>query len=303
MQKNILDCLIVGGGAGGLTAAIYLSRYRRIIEVIDAGQSRLHLIPTSHNYPGFVDGITGTEFYVRLKDQAIKYGARCTTGMVDTLAKREDGTFVATVGDRRFFARTIIFATGVQDIEPDVVGLAEGIESATVRYCPVCDGFEAIGKRVAILGNGEHGLHEAIFLKTYTTDLTLITGGPSRTMDPALVADIDAHAINLINQRLLQIACSEIGGVTAGFEDGTTQQFDILYSMLGLNVMSSLAVSLGAICDDSSQVQVNEHMESSVKGFYAVGDVAHGLNQISVATGQAAIAATAVHNFLRGDGE
>ncbi len=86
-----LDCLIVGGGAGGLTAAIYLARFRRNILLLDSGKSRLSLIPTSHNYPGFPEGINGKDLLTRLNTQARQFGAAIKEGVVLSVSESENG--------------------------------------------------------------------------------------------------------------------------------------------------------------------------------------------------------------------
>src|SRR5688500_15553815 len=90
-----LDCLVVGAGPAGLTAAVYLLRYRLNIAVIDRGGSRATLIPRSHNYPGFPDGIPGEEFLARLRKQVEQYGGKVSKGEVLAIRQREDGDFEA----------------------------------------------------------------------------------------------------------------------------------------------------------------------------------------------------------------
>jgi thioredoxin reductase (NADPH) len=97
-ERRTLDCLVIGAGPAGLTAATYLARFKRRIAVVDSGHSRASYIPRSHNYPGFPDGINGEELLARLRQQAGRYGARVTTGLVEKLAI-EDGSFVASGTD------------------------------------------------------------------------------------------------------------------------------------------------------------------------------------------------------------
>ncbi len=122
LAKADLDCLIVGGGPAGLTAAIYLVRFRRRTMLIDAGDSRAALIPKSHNFPGFPDGISGGEILSRLNAHAVRYGAGVERGTVSDLRCREDGLFEATAGGRRLTARRVILATGVIDNMPEIDG-------------------------------------------------------------------------------------------------------------------------------------------------------------------------------------
>src|SRR5688500_8938070 len=96
----MLDCLVVGGGPAGLTAAIYLARFRRSFRVIDAGDSRASWIPLSHNHAGFPDGISGNALLARMRAQAERYGTVIEGGEVGRLERLEGGGFAASVGER-----------------------------------------------------------------------------------------------------------------------------------------------------------------------------------------------------------
>ncbi|MGZ8217904.1 NAD(P)/FAD-dependent oxidoreductase [Methylomagnum sp.] len=293
-----LDCLIIGAGPAGLTAAIYLARFRRSFQVIDAGASRASLIPLSHNYPGFPDGITGDELLARLRAQARRYGADIVAGAVERLEKREGEGFTAYDGNRRIQARTVILATGVVDIEPALPNLTDAIRGGYVRHCPVCDAYEVIGQKVAVIGFGKGGLGEALFLRRYTDDLTLLTLGEPMALNAEDMTILSAAGIRVIEAPLVGVdmAGGKISALrTAG---GGRHCFDTVYSALGSNVRSGLALPLGAECDGKGHLRVDDHQRTRVPGLYAAGDVVCSLNQISVATGQAAIAATTIHNSL-----
>jgi thioredoxin reductase (NADPH) len=299
-DSELLDCLIVGGGAGGLTAAIYLARFRRNIILVDSGTSRLSLIPISHNYPGFPNGIVGTELLERIRGQAVDNGAACITGNVSHVTRLADGIFLATVGARKIRARTLLIATGATDAEPKIEGVSEGVTSGCVRYCPVCDGFEAIGKRVVVLGTGKHAVNEALFIKHFTSDLTLLVSGAQSGLTKAHRDELRAKEISVIDGATSKLTYDvDHNRISAHDGDGLVHHFDVLYSALGIEVNSTLARNLGACCDDDGQLIVDAHLHTSVDGVYAAGDVVQGLNQISIAAGHAAIAATAIHNRLQ----
>src|SRR3954467_4815223 len=177
MDEQTLDCLIIGGGPAGLTAAIYLARFHLDILVVDGGKSRASWIPCTRNHAGFPEGIAGTELLQRMRDQACKYGAKIETEYVTKLERDEaTGLFTATWGSGQAIARTILVATGVTNRRPPMDeelhddALARGL----VRYCPICDGYEVTDKKVGVIGGDSHGVAEAIFIRSFTADVTLI---------------------------------------------------------------------------------------------------------------------------------
>jgi thioredoxin reductase (NADPH) len=293
------DCIIIGGGPAGLSAALYLARFRRTIELIDAGNSRAALIPLSHNYPGFPDGISGKELLERLRIQASHYGVTATGGKVARIEKLDDGSFRCTYdGGRVARARAVILATGMTDLEPQMPQLRQAISRGHIRYCPICDGYEVVGKRVAIIGSGSRCVREALFIKHFTSDLTLISLGEHMTLSDKDRETLRRNEIRVVEEPISEVFLEgdKIGALR--MHGGEALSFDSLYSMLGVSVHSSLARGLGAECDEDGNVLVDAHMQTSVPGLYAAGDVVSGLNQISVAIGHAAVAATAIHNRL-----
>jgi thioredoxin reductase (NADPH) len=295
-----LDCLIIGGGPGGLTAALYLARFKRRAVVVDAGDPRAAWIPRSHNLPMFADGISGKDLLERQQDHALRYGAELRRGVVAEMARTEAG-FLARVeaedGQSSVRARRVILASGALDVEPDLPGLAQAVRRGIVRYCPICDGYEAQGKRIAVIGHGAQGLGEAVFVaRSYSRDVTLLTLGQGIALDEDQQRRLTEHRITLVSDPIaeLELAGGGIGAVR--MHGGRELRFDILYSALGLQRRSDLAVALGAEHDETGALLVDEHSRTSVKGLYAIGGVVRGLDQILVAMGQAAIAATDVHN-------
>jgi thioredoxin reductase (NADPH) len=290
-----LDCLIIGGGPAGLTAALYLARYRRDVIVIDDGTSRAALIPESHNYPGFSDGISGEALLARLAEQAEQYGARRHHGRVEALG-REDDLFVAHAGGARLHARRVLLATGIVDDSPDLPDLEFVIERGALRYCPICDAYEALDRRIGVLGRAAPAAKKAVFLRTWSRDVTVLA---TDVPEPALNDELARAGVKIV-ARVAGLARDE-HRICARNADGETCDFDVVYPALGCRVRSDLARGLGAGCDDIGLLVVDDKQKTSIKGLYAAGDVVSDLHQISVATGHAAIAATAIHNGLPGN--
>jgi thioredoxin reductase (NADPH) len=291
----MLDCLIIGGGPAGLTAAIYLARYRRATRIIDAGESRAALIPESHNYPGF-QGIDGRELLRRLRDQALSYGAEFEAGIVAALDREGDGSFIAASNGRAVRARNVLLATGLVDERPPTEGLREGIAQGAIRFCPICDGYEATDRSVGVLGGFTSAGHKALFMRTYTRDLTLFPTGGDSEAPGDLRAELAQAGVKVAGEPARVEANGN--GVVVTAHDGTRHALDMLYPAMGCDVRSELATALGAARTDIGTLRVDEHQRTSVDGLYAAGDVVSDLHQLTVATGHAAIAATDIHNRL-----
>jgi thioredoxin reductase (NADPH) len=294
----LLDCLIVGGGPAGLTASVYLARFRRNTMVIDSGMSRAALIPRSHNCPGYADGISGEELLARLHAQAERYHVPFMHAEVETLVRLPDGRFEAMADGRNIHARTVLLATGVVDIEPKLPEMEDAIRRGLIRHCPICDAYEVIDQAVVVIGFGPHVLREALFLRHYTPRVTVLTLGLPAGLTPAQQAQLAEQRIHVIETPVAAIQAEDERIVSIELENGRILEFDTLYSALGAVNRSELAIRLGSEVDDSKAVIVDAHQQTRVPGLYAIGDVVAALNQISVAMGQAAIAATAVHNRL-----
>ncbi|WP_118857310.1 NAD(P)/FAD-dependent oxidoreductase [Sphingomonas mesophila] len=294
-----LDCLVIGGGPAGLTAAIYLARYHLDILVVDGGKSRASWIPCSHNHAGFPDGINGKELLERMRTQAQKYGAKIVTEQVTKLERDSDrGLFTATWGSGCAVARSVLLATGLTNRKPPMdeelhdLALSKGL----IRYCPICDGYEVTDKKVGVIGAGSHGVAEALFIRSFTADVTLIapdkamqlTAEDRDRLEQAGVPSVDgpAHAVAISGE------C-----ITVDTAEGH-HTFDSVYPALGSDTHTLLAEMVGAELAKDGCVLCDEKMRSTVPGLYAAGDVVHGLDQISHAMGEGGQAATTIRNDL-----
>jgi thioredoxin reductase (NADPH) len=298
MNEPELDCLIIGGGPAGLTAAIYLARYHLRLRVIDAGNGRASLIPCTRNHPGFPDGISGHELITRMNKQAQKYGAGIQSGRV-TRIDRVDGGFSAEWGSGSATARTILLATGVMNRRPpmDEELHDEALARGLIRYCPICDGYEVTDRKVGVIGSGFHGVAEAAFLRGYTDDITLIA--PDRGHD---IADEDQARLKELGIHLVDGPCQAVAAHHDSIVVETSQghhTFDSVYPALGSDVHSELAGQIGvALVEPRGCIVVDSHQRTNVPGAYAAGDVVLGLDQLSHAMGEGGVAATTIRNDL-----
>lgn len=298
MDNNApLDCLIVGGGPAGLTAAIYLSRFHLDVIVVDEGKSRASWIPCSHNHAGYPEGINGNELLGLMRAQAQKYGTRIESGRVHRIDKDGD-LFTADWGAGPMQARSVLLATGLSNRKPpmDMELHDDAMARGLIRYCPICDGYEVTDKKVGVIGSGKNGVGEALFLRSYTADVTLIA--PDKAME---LAEEDRRKLEEAGVRLVDGPAEAIGVtgacITVDSAEGLIT-FDSIYPALGSDTHTQLAEMLGAELAQDGCVLCDEKMRSTVEGFYAAGDVVQGLDQISHAMGEGGQAATTIRNDL-----
>ncbi|WP_073214989.1 NAD(P)/FAD-dependent oxidoreductase [Massilia sp. CF038] len=297
MDTHIYDTLIIGGGPGGLTAAIYLRRFRRDIILVDKGHSRLQLIPVTHNFPGFPDGIQGKQLLENLRCQLGKYEGSVTEGEI-TDVRLENDLFVATMGEQQLLARTVLLASGIADAGLPIENWHEAVASGAVRLCPVCDGYDVLDKRIAVVSSATNPVGHALFMRTFSTSVTLFERGADAHLDAGQRAQLEQAGVRYVLSPLKGIGMTDSMKPVMHTEDGEDHHADVVYPMLGETARSDLAAALGAEMADCKELLVDKHQQTSVPGLYAVGDVTRGLNQISVAAGQAAVAATRIHNRL-----
>jgi thioredoxin reductase (NADPH) len=292
-EDAVLDAVVVGGGPAGLTAATYLRRFNRSCVVLDSGDSRARWIPESNNCPGFPRGVSGAELLRRMKEQAASFDTRFESALVDSILLHEEG-FVVLAGERRWRARCVVLASGLADKLPDAPWVQAAVTCQALRLCSICDAYEASDTRIGVYGPLADIVAHGLFLRAYSARIALVP------------TDVDDGVPRLDEAREAGIEILPPGGAL-GFDgekctytlaQGTVETFDSVYPFLGAYTTAGLVAALGAELSDTGEIVVDRQQMTAVPGLYAIGDVVSGLNQISVAVGQAAIAATAAHNHL-----
>lgn len=301
-ERAPIDILIVGAGPAGLTAGMYLARYRRNVRIVHDGRSRALWGPRSRNIPGFPDGIVGFDLIARMSDHAARYGAEIVEGRVVEIARDEDrALFLARLDNGAVIgARGLILATGV---DTNLAKLDSGDHQAAVRngvlrYCPICDGFEHSEERIAVLGSDLHGAAEAMFLRQYSSDVTLIPKWQVALTNKQR-GELEVSGVDVLEGRVLRLEAAEEAMFVTIEGEAAPRRFDTLYPAFGSTPRSELAAMLGPLTDPNGCIPFSAFSDGLLPGVYAAGDVLEGLDQISVATGQGAMAATRIHNWLR----
>ncbi|MGP3696845.1 NAD(P)/FAD-dependent oxidoreductase [Rhodobacter sp. NSM] len=291
------DCIVVGAGPAGLTAAIFLARFRRSVVLLDGGESRASLIPRSHNHPAFPEGIRGPELLSRMRSQLGRLGIEPAPLAAGTAHRLPEGLWQIDTTQGPLTARHVILATGVRDRLPDLPDARTHVREGLIRQCPVCDAFEVTDRRIAVLGSEDCAVSEALFLRGYTADITLMTLG--QELPETWRQKLAAAGVEVDDRTVRHIEARPESGVTVHLPDGTSRRFDAAYAGLGNEPQTDLARSMGLPLLPDGRIGTDTHQRTALPGVWAAGDVVTGLNQIAVAMAQAEIAATDIHNRLR----
>jgi len=311
-DDTLFDCVIVGAGPAGLTALEYLARFHRSAIVLGAKgpPPRLLWIDRTYNLPGYPNGVAGAAILARLREQAEEYGGTIR-GETAIDIKGQSGNFRVELSDGEVLcARKIILAMGIRDREPDIPGIRRHI-GHFMRYCPVCDGYEHTDKQLGIIGSGESVARHALFLRTFSPHITILLHGEEASSLGRYTQKLRNLGIEVREARILNVIEAqdlteedpqlEYTGRGVCLEGGEEIALDVLYGALGCNVNLDAALNLGLQLDEDGYVVTDIHQQTSVPGVYAAGDLVSQINQISVAFGQATIAAVRIHNELDDD--
>ena len=292
------DCIVIGGGPAGLSAAIMLARYGRRCLVFDDNKPRNGEARSIRGFLG-QDGIAPKELLQKGRAEVQRYGGQIIDCTVDRLARFDDGFLV--IASQTYWTRSVLLATGVRDTLPDIQGFSE-FYGTSAHHCPDCDGYEVRDKHVAVLGDGRSpvgGLLTA--LSVWTAKLTLLLNGePNRASDE----DREIIAALKIGIAAKKVIALEGNGTARQLErirfvDGDAIQCDALFFDLGLRPASSLAQDLGCELDLKTQlIKVSKDQQTTVSGVYAAGDVTPDSHMAVVAAAEGTLAAIQIHKSL-----
>jgi thioredoxin reductase (NADPH) len=292
------ECIIIGNGPAGLSAAIYLRRFNRNCLLVGAGKGRAGWIPKTHNLIGHPNGVTGAKLLAKMNRQV---GA-LKTPRLEGFAKieRVPKGFLVRVGRKKMTSPTVIIATGFKDIQPKIKNVAALRKRGFLRYCPVCDAFEHRHKNIVVFVKDDDGIQRALFMLRFTRRLRIIAVEKFKFTEARKIQFEKMH-VSFDEDHIERIAphgppnCQ----IRIKLKKGAPFFADAAYVELGCKVNDFAFKSLKGLRKAKSGFLITtSEQKLSVPGLYAVGDCVNNLGQLSVAAGQAAIAATTIHNEL-----
>lgn len=294
--KKHYDAIIIGGSYAGLSAAMSLGRSLRNVLVIDSGTPCNRQTPYSHNFLT-QDGKRPEKIATIAKEQVSKYNTvDFFNGLATTGNKTVYGFDITTQSGEVFSARKLVFATGLNDIMPDIEGFAEcwGI---SVLHCPYCHGYEVKNQKTGIVANGDGAFHYAQLISNWTDSLWVFTNGKS-TLSDEQTATIHKHNIHIVEEKISRFDHDggKIGSVI--FEDGSSISVNAIYSGPDFVQQCSVPEKLGCEMTEQGHLKVDLLQKTSVEGVYAAGDNATMFRAVSIAVSAGTIAGAAVNMEL-----
>jgi thioredoxin reductase len=292
---TLWECVIVGGGASGLSAALVLGRARRRVLVLDAGEQSNR---PAHGIGGLLghDGLAPAELYARGRTELAAYPSVEVREMRVTRGSPQDGRFVLWTADNEVLhAARVLLATGMAYAVPDLSGVAE-LWGGTVFHCPYCHGWEVRDGALAVLGNPA-AAHRALLLRGWSADVVLLTDGPA-DLDADERARLHRAGIPIVERRVAGVRGRDGALEAVLFADGEELPRDGLLVPAPLRQRSSLASDLGAELTERGTVDVDAFGQTTVPGLYAAGDVSSPMPQVAGAIADGSRAAAAINDAL-----
>jgi thioredoxin reductase (NADPH) len=279
--------IIIGNGPAGISAALYTTRAGIETIIIGKDHGALGKASEIENYYGFSQPISGKDLIQDGIKGAKRLGAKVISDEVVGISYFDK--FVITTKENDYYADSVVIATGTSRSTPKIKGLKE-FEGHGVSYCAVCDAFFYRGKDVAVLGDGEYALHEALELLPTSNSVTLLTNGkqPSTTIPDNI--KVNTKIVDSLNGN------NVIDSVV--FHDGSSLAISGLFVAMGVAGSTDLAKKLGA-STENNKILTDGNMATNVPGLFAAGDCTGGLLQISKAVYEGARAGTEVIQYLR----
>jgi thioredoxin reductase len=305
LQDN-WDCVVVGGGAAGLSAALVLGRARRRTLLVDAGnQSNL----PAHGIGGLLgnDGTPPGEFYAGAREELAAYpSVEVREGEVVRAARPAESSFELELADGSTeTSKRVVLAMGTDYRYADVPGLTERW-GRSVFHCPFCHGWEVREKRLGVLDSGATAAKRALLLRTWSDDVTLFANGPAE-LDPEDEGRLRAAGVEVDERPVAEVSGPGETVEAIRFSDGDERPCDGLMVGVTMHQRSTLAADLGADMDEpagpaADPVAVGMTRETSVPGLFAAGDMSIGMQSVANAVATGSMAAAGVVHSLMLDG-
>jgi thioredoxin reductase (NADPH) len=305
-SQKFYDVIVIGGGPAGLTAALYMAREGLETLVIEKSAlgGQVGITQTLDNFPGFDMGVVGADLAERLGRQAKKFGVEILQAQEVKNVKKDERYFCVTTGDgSEYGAKAVLLATGARYRRLLIPGEDELI-GINVHFCATCDGAFYKGKQVLVVGGGNSGFEEALFLTRFASQVDIVTHSEVRASQILQQKVAEQKNMTVTTHHAIQ----ELRGekqleaiVVKDLKTGETKEwkYDGLFVFIGLTPNSDLGKNLAEADKFGFLITDHGHM-TSLPGLFSAGDVRAGsTKQAATAAGEGASAAIAIREYLK----
>jgi thioredoxin reductase len=296
-HEGSYDVIVIGGGPAGLSAALLLGRCGRRVLVCDASEPRN---ASSHAMHGFLgeDGVSPIEFLVRAREQLSNYQSVELMQIVVGRIEREGiGFLVESDSGRGFLARSVMLATGLVDVLPEIPGVHE-FYGVSLHHCPYCDAWEHRGKRLGVLGDRADSVRLVVLLRLWSKQLTLFTHG-GKISNPALQARLRSAGVVVVEGGIHSLRGDGAELREVVMESGSRHPCDALFFSPHEAESVPLAKRMGCLIEHSSgRLKIGAAGETSVQGLFVAGNAPKDIQMTIVAAAEGVKAAVACNEWL-----
>lgn len=264
------DIIIIGGSYSGLAAALALGRALKDVLIIDDGKPCNQQTPHSHNFLTN-DGKTPAEIAALANLQVAQYKTiKFFHGLAIRGAKIEKGFEIEVATGETFFAKKIIFATGIKDLLPDIDGVSE-CWGVSIIHCPYCHGYEVRNEKTGILSNGDVGFDFSRLISNWTKDLTLFTNGKS-TLSAEQTAKLEKHGVKIEEKEIERFEHQKGYLENILFKDGSRSSMKAIYAPSPFEQHCKIPESLGCELTEDGYIKIDGFHETTIRDVFAIGD-------------------------------
>ncbi len=304
MANDVIDVVMVGAGPASLSASIYTTREDIKTVLYEKGVigGLAAITDWVDNYPGFPKGLAGLDLAEDLRKQAERFGADIRLGEVSKIILNDDGTKTLTTTDGDIKAKAVLIGTGSDYKKLGIPGEQE-FYGRGVHYCATCDGAFYRDKHLVVVGGGNSAVQEALFLTKFASKIDMLVRSDLRASD-VLIKELEANDKITIHK---DTTTDEIIGQdnkvvkVIGTRDGQKVEFstDGVFVFIGLLPNTGFLKESSIDLDEVGLVKTDQHLQTSMKGVFAAGDVRSGATmQIASAVGEGATAALRIREYL-----
>lgn len=309
-KRSFYDVIIIGGGPTGLTSAIYLAREGFETLVIERGAlgGQAGMTQSMENFPGFDLGISGSEFADRLSNQARRFGVEILQATdVNQIEKEESGYLcVTTINKKSYGSKAVLIATGAHYRRLRVPG-EDGLVGSSVHFCATCDGAFYIGKDILVVGGGNSGFEEGLFLTKFANRVDIVEFLPDVRASKIVQEKVETmpNMKVTVNHEVTELKLDDHKKlksiIVKDRQTGEIKEwkYDGIFIFIGLDPNSEFLKDKVDM-DNRGFIITNKALETKIKGVFAAGDVRSGsTKQAAAAAGEGATAALMIKEYLR----